>query len=118
MRKHRKYRDAAIEALKDNPEDAHAYLQVALEDFEQDRNTEALLTALRTVAEAQGGIPELARRTNMEKMTLYKALSEKGNPKLSTIGAILHGLGYKLTVTPYTAQEKFSDENLDLVSTA
>jgi DNA-binding phage protein len=65
MRKHRKYRDAAIEALRDNPEEAHAYLQVALQEFEQDNNTEALLTALRTVAKAQGGIPELARRTNI-----------------------------------------------------
>jgi DNA-binding phage protein len=65
MSKHRKYRDAAIEALKDNPEEAHAYLQVALEEFERDHNIEALLTALSTVAEAQGGIPALARRTNI-----------------------------------------------------
>jgi probable addiction module antidote protein len=76
-----------------NPEEAEAYLEAALDAFEEDNNTQALLLALRTVAEAQGGIPELARRLDMEKMTLYKALSDKGNPRLSTIGAILHGLG-------------------------
>jgi DNA-binding phage protein len=37
---------------------------------------------------------------DMEKMTLYKALSEDGNPRLSTIGAILHGLGYRLSLEP------------------
>jgi probable addiction module antidote protein len=52
------------------------------------------------VAEAKGGILELARRLDMEKMTLYKALSEDGNPRLSTIGAILHGLGYRLSLEP------------------
>lgn len=108
MRPYRKYRDALIEALKDDPEEAYAYLQAAMDDFEEDGNTEALLLALRTVTEAKGGVPELARRTKMEKMTLYKALSEKGNPRLSTIGSILHGLGYKLTVAPAEQQAELN----------
>ena len=100
MRQYRKYRDALIEDLKNNPEETLAYLEAVLEDFDKDGNTEALLLALRTVTEAQGGIPELAKRIGMEKMTLYKALSENGNPRLSTIWPILHGLGYKLKLEP------------------
>jgi probable addiction module antidote protein len=102
MRKFRSYEEVISERFNKNPEEAEAYLEAALDAFEQDNNTEALLLALRTVAEAQGGIPELARRLDMEKMTLYKALSEKGNPRLSTIGAILRGLGYRLSLEPVT----------------
>jgi probable addiction module antidote protein len=103
MKRYRKYRNALIEGLRNNPEEAHAYLEAVLEDFAKDSNTEALLLALRTIAEAQGGIPELAKRIGMEKMTLYKALSEEGNPRLSTIWSILHGLGYRLRLEPQTA---------------
>ena len=97
---YRKFKDMIIERFQKNPKEAHAYLEVALENFEEDGDTEPLLLALRTVAEAQGGVPELARRIGMEKMTLYNALSENGNPRLTTIYAILKGLGYKLMLAP------------------
>jgi probable addiction module antidote protein len=100
MRRYRKFRDVIIEDLKNDPAYAKAYLQVALEEFEQDGDSEHLMIALRNVAEAQGGVPELARRLKKGKTSLYKALSEKGNPRLDTIGAILQGLGYKLTLEP------------------
>jgi probable addiction module antidote protein len=100
MRQYRKFRDVVIEDLKDDPAYAQAYLQVALEEFEQDGNSEHLMIALRNVAEAQGGVPELARRLKKGKTSLYKALSEKGNPRLDTIGLILQGLGYRLSLEP------------------
>jgi probable addiction module antidote protein len=99
MRQYHKFRDLVIEDLKNDPEYAQAYLQVALEEFEQDGDSEHLV-ALRNVAEAQGGVSELARRLNKGKTSLYKALSEKGNPRLDTVGAILQGLGYRLTLEP------------------
>ncbi|MEM6427835.1 MAG: addiction module antidote protein [Deinococcota bacterium] len=98
--KYRKFRDVVIERFQQDPEEAHAYLQLALEDYEQDGDAQHLLLALRTVAEAQGGLPKLARKINVEKMTLYKALSETGNPRLSTIYKVLKGLGYKLMLEP------------------
>ena len=104
MATYRKFRDVVIERFQKNPEEAHAYLRVVLEEFEEDGDTEHLLLALRTVAEAQGGVPELARRIGMEKMTLYKVLSEKGNPTLSTLYAILRGLGYRLALVPTEKQ--------------
>jgi probable addiction module antidote protein len=100
MRQYRKFRDVVIEDLKHDPAYAQAYLQVALEEFEQDGNSEHLMVALRNVAEAQGGVPELARRLKKGKTSLYKALSEKGNPRLDTIGLILQGLGYRLSLEP------------------
>ena len=76
------------------------YLQVALEEFDQDGDLQHLMLAVRNVAEAHGGVPELARQVGMGKTSLYKALSEDGNPTLSTISAVLHGLGYRLALAP------------------
>jgi probable addiction module antidote protein len=100
MRQYRKFRDLVIEDLKNDPEYAEAYLRVAFEEFEQEGDSEHLMVALRNVAEAQGGVPELARKLKKGKTSLYKALSEQGNPRIETVGAILQGLGYRLTLEP------------------
>ncbi len=51
----RKYRDYLIEKLADR-EEAIAYLQTALEEYQSDGDTPAFLLALHSVVEAQGGI--------------------------------------------------------------
>lgn len=112
MRKYRKFQDVLIDDLRSDPEQAYAYLQVALEEFGEDGNTEHFMVALRNVAEARGGVPELARQVDMGKTSLYKVLSEKGNPTLSTISTILHGLGYRLALAPAKSEESRADERL------
>jgi probable addiction module antidote protein len=93
----RTFKEALHEDLK-NPLEAKSYLEVALENYEEDKDVEAFLMALRDVAEAQGGISKLAERTHLNRQNLYRALSNRGNPKLETIGTILHGLGFKLAI--------------------
>ena len=95
-RQYRRFEDSLRERLAD-VEYARIFLDVALEEYEKDGDTEAFLLALRDVTEAQGGISKLAERTKLNRQNLYKALSEKGNPRLETIGAILHGLGFRLS---------------------
>ena len=97
MSNYRNFRDYHIEQLHD-PEDAKIYLSVALEDYEKNEDIEAFLLAVRDVAEAQGGISKLAERVSLTREGLYKALSENGNPQLSTMGKILHGLGFKFSI--------------------
>jgi probable addiction module antidote protein len=41
---------------------------------------------------------ELARRTGLSRETLYRTLSENGNARLDTLGAILNAFGLQLTV--------------------
>lgn len=91
------YHDDLIKSLKD-PAEAYGYLQVALEEYQEDNNTEALLVALRNVAEAQGGMTKLAQKTHLNRQNLYKILSKKGNPRLDNFGLILNGLGFKLSI--------------------
>jgi probable addiction module antidote protein len=82
------------EALAD-PEEAAAYLNAALEDGSQ----EVFLMALRDVAAARG-LTHLARETSLNRENMYRILSEKGNPQLSSLKALLDSLGLKLAVEP------------------
>ncbi len=68
------YHDNLIESLKDSQK-AEAYLKVALEEYEIDKDPEAFLLALRNVAEAQGGLSKLAQKTHLNRQNLYKTLS-------------------------------------------
>lgn len=92
-----RYSDWHIESLKDRKK-ALVYLQVALDDYQNDGDTEALLIAFRDVAKAQGGIPQLAKKAKLHPKTIYRTLSSKGNPKLSTLGRLLSGLGFHLVI--------------------
>ena len=91
------YQEQFINSLK-NPEEAYGYLQIALEEYQEDNDTEALLIALRNVAAAQGGMTVLSKKTHLNRQNLYNILSRKGNPRLDTFGLILKGLGFKLSL--------------------
>jgi len=71
-----------------------AYIETMLEDGD----ARAVPVALRTVAEAVGGMTALAEKTGLSRETLYRTLSEKGNPRLDTLAAILTAFGMRLTV--------------------
>jgi len=45
-----------IDGLRNDPEQAYTYSQVALKGFDQDSDTEHLMLALWNVAEARGGV--------------------------------------------------------------
>src|SRR5438045_150931 len=93
------YHDRLIDSLKDQDE-ANTYLRVAIEEYHEDGDTNALLVALRNIAEAKGGIGRLSNTTDLNRQNLYKALSEGGNPQLDTFELILKALGYKLDIQP------------------
>lgn len=99
MKPYKPYHETLIESLK-KPEEARLYLEVAIEEFEEDGDKEHFLIALRNVTEAQGGIGALAKRANINREHLYRVLSKNGNPRLDKIGAILHGLGFRLAIQP------------------
>lgn len=64
-----------------------------------DGDTRALPLALREAADVLG-MAELARRTGLNRETLYRTLSERGNPRLDTLDAILDAFGLRLSVQP------------------
>jgi probable addiction module antidote protein len=86
--------DAIIRRLRKDPEFAAEYLKAALEDEHEPR---VLLIALRHVALARG-IAKVARAAGIERESLYRALSMRGNPRLSTLVAVTRAVGLRLTV--------------------
>ncbi len=95
MKKSKAYQPDLIESLRDAGE-AEEYLNAALEEDDP----ELFLLALRNVAEAQGGVAQLAKKSKLNRESLYKILSERGNPEFRSLDALLHALGFRLTVTP------------------
>lgn len=71
-----------------------------IEEMLIDGDPRAVPVALRTVAEALGGMSALADKTGLSRETLYRTLSQKGNPRLDTLGAILAAFGLRLSVQP------------------
>jgi probable addiction module antidote protein len=93
------FHELLIESLQD-PEQAAAYLQVALEEYQEDGDTEIFLLALRNVVETHGGVGHLAKETKLNRQNLYQVLSKKGNPRLNTLGLVLKSLGLQLSIEP------------------
>ena len=87
--------ETTIREVRDNPEFAAEYLRAALEE---DDAPGVLLIALRRIAEARGGIARVAKAAGIERESLYRALSHRGNPRLSTLVAVTKAVGLKLTV--------------------
>jgi probable addiction module antidote protein len=89
------YKKDLLKELKD-PEYSSAYLAEALETGDQ----ATFLLALRDVVEAGGGASTVARQARIERESLYKALSNRGNPRLTTLQGILKSVGLRIAVTP------------------
>ena len=66
-----------------------------MEDTDEPR---VLLIALRQIAEARGGIAKVAKAAGVERESLYRALSPRGNPRFSTLVAVTKAMGLTLTV--------------------
>ncbi|MFI4889230.1 MAG: addiction module antidote protein [Steroidobacterales bacterium] len=72
------------------------YIQAMLEDGDP----RAVPVALRTVADAIGGIAALSKKTGLSRETLNRILSARGHPRFDTLATILAAFGLCLTVQP------------------
>lgn len=77
-----------------------AAIAAYIEDMLSDGDARLVPIALRAVADAVGGMAKLAERTGLSRETLYRTLSDKGNPRLDTLAAILSAFGLRLAVAP------------------
>jgi probable addiction module antidote protein len=89
------YEDWLVARLK-NPAEAAAYLEAVIEDGDQG----AFMIALRQIAQAQGGIAQVARKAKLTREATYKMLSKAGNPELRSFKAVLKATGLRIAVKP------------------
>jgi probable addiction module antidote protein len=83
----------AAEALT-TPERVAAYLEEAFNDGDP-----ALIAYSLGVAARAKGMTGMARKTGISRQTLYRALSDEGNPEFTTVLKVLHALGLRLHAT-------------------
>ncbi len=96
MTKYKTFNEYMISELKD-PKEVKLFLELAMEEYEKDNDTSALMLTLRLIAEAQGGIAKLADKSHLNRQNLYKILTGKAVPRLDTMVAIIKGLGFKFS---------------------
>src|SRR3546814_15847337 len=87
--------DAMADLYRDDPALALEVINAILEDGDQGE----LLTVLRQVAQASGGVQAVAEQAHLNPTQLYRTLSPNGNPALSSLMGILKALGLRLAVT-------------------
>jgi len=92
MKPVKNYRDGLLKALKD-PSEAALYINAAIEEDDLD----TLLLALRDVADAQG-MSAISKRAKLNRVSLYKMLSRRGNPHFQSVVDLLNAAGLKLRV--------------------
>ena len=104
MGKTSSYRQALLESLTD-PEEAAAYLDAAMEDSQ-----EAFLKASKNILQSRHfSMVQMANNAGVQRETLYRSLSENGNPTLKTLRAVLGTLGLRLSILPLANEQAAID---------
>jgi len=94
--KTRSHNDFMAENFRKDP----AYAMELLNEILADGALDEAMIVLRQMSKAFGGVDEIARQAHLNGKTLYRTLSPKGNPQLSTLAAVLRTMGMRLAVQP------------------
>ena len=94
------HHELELAELRADRELAVEYLKAAMESLDDPNDRAAGLHALRTLAEAYGGLGAVSAEAGISREALYRALSPKGNPTLKTLLAVLKTVGMRLSVEP------------------
>lgn len=100
------WREYMVQRLASDPGRIKGYLQAIMEEYQTFGDPRVVLLALRTVAEAAGGISELAKKINTEPEVLSEELSRDKALTIETLKAILNAFECKLSI------ESLEPENL------
>jgi probable addiction module antidote protein len=82
-----------VAAQMRTPEEMAAYLDAWLDEFPED--AAGIARALGDIARAKG-MTQVAKEAGLSRESLYRALSEDGNPSFDTVLRVARALGVKL----------------------
>lgn len=88
------FEEYLIEELKD-PELASEYLNAAIEDGD----IRVFLMALGQIAKARG-MTRISKKTGLNRENIYRIVSERGNPQIKSIAALLDAVGLRMRTEP------------------
>ena len=111
MKEYRTWQEILLERLAADKKRAIGYLDVALEEYQEDGDTPFFLLGLQNVIESQGGVSEVAKKINIAPQCLSDVLSSEEAPRLDTLNAILRGLGCRLSIQPLKNADSSADND-------
>lgn len=94
MKKHRPYilhEEEEIKEFKKNPNRAIAYLNSCVQIAFDENDPELVLTALAIIAKAYG-MTRLAKKSHLQRESLHRMLSKRGNPEWTSLFKVLKAL--------------------------
>lgn len=96
MRTFREIGEVEEQYLRDHPDEVDDYINVLFDEYAESGDTAALLSSLRVISRVKG-VSRIAEASGLSRKGLQKALSDNGNPQFSSVNAIMHAMGYRLT---------------------
>ena len=78
--------------------DVSGYLSAVIEEYQTHGNIATIQIALQRVIEAQGGIAELAQKTDLAPQALLEALENTKVPRIDTLRTVLSAFGCCLPI--------------------
>ena len=92
------WREYMVQRLASDPGRVEGYLQAIMEEYQTFGDPRVVLLALRTVAEAEGGISALAKRIDIEPEVLSQELSSDKALTIDLLKTILNAFGCRLSI--------------------
>jgi len=89
------YKDYLKQSLED-PEEAAEYLNAALEEGDLSLFTLALKDVVNALG---GGVGATAKKSHLNRESLYRMLSDRGNPRLKSLRSVMGSLGLEVHIT-------------------
>jgi len=83
------FTESLMKKLRNNPQRCADYLN----DVKEDGDEKAFWLAIKIIIDAHGGMTEIAKRANLNRPSMYKALSGEGSPRIDTIDKIMNSIG-------------------------
>ena len=117
MREYRTWQEILLERLAADKKRAIGYLDVALEEYQEDGDTPFFLLGLQNVIEARGGVSEVAKKIGIAPQALSDVLSSEKAPRLDTLNTILQALGCRLSIQPLKDTNPSADKDYSVAPT-
>jgi len=97
-RKLRTFEESWIEHYRKHPKELKSYIKISLAEYQKEGDEKEFLYSLALATKAAGGFSKLSRHTGLNRANLYRALSNKKDPRFSTVVSVLQSLGLSLKV--------------------
>jgi probable addiction module antidote protein len=85
------HEDEQIKEFRKNPQRARDYLNACIEVAFEENDPELVLTALAVVAKAYG-MTHVAKESGVQRESLHRMLSKRGNPQWSSLFRVFKSL--------------------------